>query len=338
MLKYYKKPITANFIVTRNCNGNCIFCGVEHLSNKKTKDIEYEKIQKIIDKLYENEVLRINFFGGEPLIYPDIIKAIKYAKEKEFYTTLITNGIYWKDSFNELSTILDGIAVSLHGTMINHCALTLSNEKIYKKIRSTIEKINQLNIPLTINMTVTSKNYKDIIPFVNELKRNYNIKAFAFNRYISNPELPEIISNSLKLKINQINETLEDIDSLAKIYKDTKFKYAIHFPLCIVKNKELLKYVGDCGFGQNYISIDCMGTIQPCSYTNAILGNILTDDFDTIWNNSEILKDYRKLKWLPKKCKDCELFNKCHSGCKETKSDAFSYDEILDEVIKNEKI
>ena len=337
-MKYYKTPITANFIVTRNCNGNCIFCGVEHMSDKKVKDVDSNQLKTIIDKLYDKNILRINFFGGEPLVYKDITDLVRYAKEKEFFTTLITNGMIWHKEFSDFSNTLDGIAVSIHGSMANHCKLTRSNEKQYQIIRKNMEKINELKIPLTINMTVTANNYMDIKQLVEDLKDEYDIKAFAFNRYISNPELPEELSNSFKLSIKQINETLKEIDGLAKKYKDTVFKYAIHFPLCIVENQDYIKYVGDCGFGQSYVSIDCDGNIQPCSYTYKKLGNIFDDDLEEIWNKDSMLTEYRKLDWLPDKCKKCQLFDICHAGCKETRNCDFSYDEILDEVITSEKV
>ena len=89
MLDFYNTPITANLIITRNCNGNCIFCGVEHKSLQFEKEIKLENIKKIIDILYDNNVLRINFFGGEPTVYPDIIEAVKYAKKREFKLNLM---------------------------------------------------------------------------------------------------------------------------------------------------------------------------------------------------------------------------------------------------------
>lgn len=280
MLDFFRTPLTANFIITRNCNGNCIFCGVEHKSEYFEKDVNLDKIKQIIDILYKNELLRINFFGGEPMIYPEIIEAVKYAKEKGFYTTLITNGILWNNGFDELKNYLDGIAISLHGVKKSHCNLSRSNEKTYEIIRNNIKKINNLGIPLTLNMTVTALNYMDIVDFVEDIMNNYKVSAFAFNRYIPNPNLPEEIRKSMLMNIAQINESLSLIDKVAKKYSNTHFKYAIHFPLCIVKDKNLLNYVGDCGFGQNYISIDCDGNIQPCSYMIEKIGNIFKDDLE----------------------------------------------------------
>lgn len=332
MLEFYKTPTTTNLIITRNCNGNCIFCGVEHKSESFEKEKKLDKIKKIIDILCDNGILRINFFGGEPLVYPDIIEAVKYAKEKGLYTTLISNGIIWLEKNNELKNYLDGIAISLHGKKESHCTLARTNEKIYNIVLNHIKKISDLKIPLTINMTVTAQNYMDITEFVNDMLQKYNISGFAFNRYIPNPELPKDINTSLLMNKEQLNETLVMIDKLSNKYKDVNFKYAIHFPLCIVENKDLLKYVGNCGFGQNYISIDCDGNMQPCSYMYETIGNIFNDNLEEAWNNNDLLKAYRSLEWLPEKCKDCNLFDSCYAGCKETRNMPFSYDILLDEV------
>lgn len=336
MLDFYKTPTTANLIITRNCNGNCIFCGVEHKSNFFEPEKKLNKIKKIIDILYDNGVLRINFFGGEPLVYPDIIKAVKYAKEKGFYTTLISNGIVWSQKNNVLKDYLDGVAISLHGKKESHCNLARTNETFYNLVLKHIEIISDLKIPLTINMTVTAKNYLDIPEFVDDLLKKYNISGFAFNRYIPNPELPNDINESLLMNKNQLNESLIMIDNLSNKYKDINFKYAIHFPLCIIENKDLLKYVGNCGFGQNYISIDCDGNLQPCSYMYEKIGNIFYDNLEEVWHNNDLLKKYRSLKWLPKKCKNCDIFDSCYAGCKETRQAPFSYDILLDEVDNEE--
>lgn len=332
MLEFYKTPLTANLIITRNCNGNCIFCGVEHKSNFFEIEKKIDKIKRIIDILYENDILRINFFGGEPMIYPDIIEAVKYAKEKGFYTTLITNGILWSSKNDEMKNYLDGIAVSVHGNKESHIRLTRTNDTVYNLVLKHIKKISDLKIPLTLNMTVTAQNYLDIPDFVENLLNNYNISGFAFNRYISNPELPDDINNSLLMNKQKLNKSLELIDELSKKYKNVNFKYAIHFPLCIVQNRNLLKYVGCCGFAQNYISVDCDGNIQPCSYMYETIGNLFEDNLEDVWKNSELLKEYRKLEWLPNDCKQCELFENCYAGCKETRNDVFSYDILLDEV------
>lgn len=92
--------------------------------------------------------------------------------------------------------------------------------------------------------------------------------------------------------------------------------YAIHFPKCLIKNKEHRKYLGSCGFGINYCSIDSDGNLKMCSYLPDILGNVFNESLNDIWKNHSFFKQARAGKWLPYLCKKCDIKYKCMSGCK----------------------
>lgn len=326
---HYNQPITANFIITRNCNSNCIFCGVEHKSLIKDTEQEYDKILEIIDKLDTNNVLRINFFGGEPLMYPKILDAISYAKSKGIFTSLVSNGLNITESMcSKLKGNLDSIGISLHGLKEEHESLTRIKNSFDKTIKN-IQILNKYNIPVSINMTVTKNNYKSIEETVDTILKKCKIEYFAFNRCIPNSFIPKEINEKLVPTRENLIESLEIIDKLSDKYKNIKFKYAIHFPHCIVKEKKLRKYIGKCGFGQNYISIDKDGNIQLCSYTNKILGNIFENNLKEIWESNKEIQEYRSEKWLPNKCISCEDKNICMAGCKVSANKGFFAPDIL---------
>ena len=46
------------------------------------------------------------------------------------------------------------------------------------------------------------------------------------------------------MSVKQLNESLAKVDQAAKKHPNVLFRYAIHFPYCVVDNKELLKYFG----------------------------------------------------------------------------------------------
>jgi len=333
MLDYFRTPVTANFILTRNCNGNCRFCGVEHRKDNFAPEAPLEKIESIVDVLYENDVLRINFFGGEPFVYPRVMEAMAYAKELRFYNSAVTNGLYVPRDFEKYAGCLDALAVSVHGTIAEHCALGGVSEKTYRRLRENLSFYSSLGIPLTVNMTVTPSNYRSIPGFVRELMEEYRISAFAFNRFIPSPEAVKNGYGDFIMDAARINESLRLIDLAAGQYPDAMFKYAIHFPYCIVEDESLLKYVGSCGFGQNYFSIDCDGNVQACSYSDRYLGNIFEKPLADIWGGDKDLTDYRALKWLPEKCRLCKHLKSCMTGCKVTGSTMFSPDILLEEGI-----
>lgn len=333
----YNMPITANFIVTRNCNCNCIFCGVEHKSLKKDLESDYNKIKHIIDRLDESGIFRINFFGGEPLVYPHIIKAVKYAKSKNFYTSMVSNGLALSESMCEdFKNTLDVIGISIHGLEDTHNSLTRIPNSFKNAIKS-LKLLNKYNIPVCINMTVTKNNYTEIPQLVSLIVKEAHVTGFCFNRCIPNKCIPDSTNEVLSPTTKELTESLYLIKDLDEKYTDIFFKYSIHFPYCLIKDKSLIKYIGSCGFGQNYISIDEKGNIQLCSYTNEILGNIFEQNLKDLWNNHKELKNYRNENWLPLKCKSCIYKIKCMSGCKASSGKGyFAPDILLKEVCNNE--
>lgn len=79
------------------CHGQFSKCG-RHLRNLRS----WEKVIDNIDyhaKDYKKR--RINFTGGEPLIVHYLDKLIKYAYDKNFNISLITNGVLLNKKFIE---------------------------------------------------------------------------------------------------------------------------------------------------------------------------------------------------------------------------------------------
>jgi radical SAM protein with 4Fe4S-binding SPASM domain len=115
-----------------------------------------------------------------------------------------------------------------------------------------------------------------------------------------------------------------DEEELKKILIETN-KYAkekgIQFnwflPTCY-KNLNPVKL----GFGQRCCSacsvnmmIEPTGDVIPCqSWTQLKLGNILKDDWKSIWNHPES-KKIRSFGYAPKKCDGCSHFELCGGAC-----------------------
>jgi pyruvate-formate lyase-activating enzyme len=70
------------------CNEKCIFCMVEE-EIQKSDDVEYDEAVKRI--LAQPEGTRIEFFGGEPTIYPRFLDLIKLARARGHSCSIATN-------------------------------------------------------------------------------------------------------------------------------------------------------------------------------------------------------------------------------------------------------
>jgi MoaA/NifB/PqqE/SkfB family radical SAM enzyme len=85
-----KRFSTCMVAVTNRCNARCGFCSVPSQTHNGVTP--GDQIERAIDRLYDLSVRYIQFTGGEPLLYPYLIRIIKYASELGMLITVVTNG------------------------------------------------------------------------------------------------------------------------------------------------------------------------------------------------------------------------------------------------------
>ena len=81
----------------------------------------------------------------------------------------------------------------------------------------------------------------------------------------------------------------------------------------------LADFIGGCGAGRFYISIEPNGDIYPCVFfphdEDVRIGNILKDDFEELWKKHQLLKMLRNKDILTENCGSCEYKYTC-GGCR----------------------
>jgi MoaA/NifB/PqqE/SkfB family radical SAM enzyme len=108
-------PFTLEIWPTFDCNLNCIYCW-RQTNIKVENKISGEKYFELINQAKELRVKRIEIDGGgEPMMFPKIIKLIKEIKENGMIGTMTTNGtLFTKNIIRKF--VLEGwdlIAISL---------------------------------------------------------------------------------------------------------------------------------------------------------------------------------------------------------------------------------
>ncbi len=92
-----------NWLLTRKCNLKCDYCGIvrnqpnrpgsypnisHYIKNEMPTEVVIETLGKL--KVHNPEVFNI-FYGGEPLLRPDLADIINYCNDNEIYYTIISN-------------------------------------------------------------------------------------------------------------------------------------------------------------------------------------------------------------------------------------------------------
>jgi sulfatase maturation enzyme AslB (radical SAM superfamily) len=67
--------------IVNTCNNNCLYCLEQEL---RTQD-KYITTEVIETSLINNSESNLTFYGGNPLLHPDLKNIIIIAKENEFH-------------------------------------------------------------------------------------------------------------------------------------------------------------------------------------------------------------------------------------------------------------
>lgn len=102
--------------ITANCNARCLGCryGRDFMPGKA---LTLPTVRKVIDEAAFIGVTSIRFYGGEPLVHPDLVPMIAYATENGINSWISTNGILLDNArFSNLQRAgLRAIAIGLYG-------------------------------------------------------------------------------------------------------------------------------------------------------------------------------------------------------------------------------
>lgn len=86
---YDDRPLQCSLYVTDRCNLDCAYC-TEYDNTQPHPDTE--TLKTWIHKIRSLGTMRLALVGGEPLLHPDIVEIVRYARELGFTTSLTTNG------------------------------------------------------------------------------------------------------------------------------------------------------------------------------------------------------------------------------------------------------
>ena len=76
------------------CNLKCKNCYAANNVRPDTRILNWEKLKKLLDKIIELKVKKIDLLGGEPLLHPCLEKTIKYFSNRvpDGFCGIVTNG------------------------------------------------------------------------------------------------------------------------------------------------------------------------------------------------------------------------------------------------------
>ena len=345
-------PLSVTLLVSYRCNLRCKMCFYYNESERdktckliedRTKEeLTLPQIKDLIDQCAKMKVKVFTIHGGEPLLYPNIFKISKYAKDKGMLVNFVTNGTLLNET----------MAKKIIDAEINHIAFSLDGPKaIHNEVRSmpgTFDRLmkgikilkdmesNGAKIPvLSISTYISAINQKRLAQTLRVIQKT-GIKDWGAgvithntNNLVSKTKKILNIKNDnhigsleeLKDEVKNINLDILNRQREACRIINSHDGYGLNI---IFPSKEAINNyynsdwneVSKCTCRWSRTVISPYGEVFPCvnmSMVNCVVGDIKKQSFKNIWNGEKYINFRRTLKKygvLPICSKCCHINNK----------------------------
>lgn len=329
-----KKSNFKNFRIwtTSGCNANCYYCfekGIQ--TTTMTLQTAQDTISFIKNRLHDNDNLRLEWFGGEPLLNTRIIDCISYEIKKicadkkcKLECLLITNGSLVTQEVankikNEWNIGLVQITLDGYGEYYNR-AKNYNNPTKYNfnVIINSIKWLLDTGIKVTIRMNYDTTNYESLSTLIEFLHIKFlgysNISYYVYPIWSSENFISSTVADGNFIKLVELLVK----NGMGSIRKIARLNY---------KNNACQSW------NENTFTILPDGKISKCCETyNNIIGDIYNGIVDTetfeFWTNPA----------LEEKCNNCTYLPICQGGCKasyfNSMPQCFALKPIIGEFLK----
>ncbi|MHA1769516.1 MAG: radical SAM protein [Candidatus Thorarchaeota archaeon] len=345
-------PFQVVWNVTRTCNLRCKHC-YENAGRAGPDELTTEQALRTIDILADEGVVFIAFSGGEPTLRPDILTLIEHAASRGIYVAIATNAttLTRPETVKKLKEAgLSFVQISLDGVNPQTHDEFRGVRGAYDKTITGIKNCVREDLFVEIAMTVTHYNLREV-PAVIDLSQELGARWFMAYNFIptgrgseivnadltpqereellqylwgkiiskSDPNMIEVLSTAPQLGRIPLQVSNDDIGQVVETFDGQVFPTHFANARLPAKMEGLAEFIGGCGAGRFYVAIEPNGDIYPCVFfphtPQVKVGNILRDDFHTLWTTSQVLLELRDKDLLQDHCGSCEYRYVC-GGCR----------------------
>ncbi len=314
--------------VAHTCNLNCAYCfasqGNYH-GDRAVMSLEVGK--RALDFLIENSPgrtnLEVDFFGGEPLLNWDMIKAlVAYARVREkeagknFRFTLTTNGALVDDHVIQFSNReMSNVVLSLDGRKEVHDRFRVdyagngSWEKIVPKFQRFVEKRGNKNYYMRGTFTHANP---DFLNDIEEMLR-LGFTELSMEPVVCAPDDPSALTaEDLPVVMKQYEQLAE---LMLERHREGKPFTFYHYMIDLKGGPCIYKRLSGCGSGTEYMAVTPWGDLYPCHQfvgeEKFKLGNV----WDGV-SNTAVRDEFAACNvYTREECKDCWAKLYCSGGC-----------------------
>ena len=267
-----------------HCNQKCLHCYAAGQPLSDTPELTTAQWKEILAKLRAANVPQVTFTGGEPTLRADLVELVEAAQW--FVTRLNTNGrLLTPELCRRLyEASLDSVQVTLysHDPAVHNA---LVGAEGFDDTVAGIKNAVAAGLSVSVNTPLCSLNtdYAATVRFVHEL----GVRYVTCSGLIPSGSAEGAESRATRLTEEQLTDVLRRAVTAAE-----ELGMEMDFTSPGWLKEETLRSMGltlvpSCGACLSNMAIAPDGGVIPCQswLSSQPLGNILTDDWDKIWQS-----------------------------------------------------
>ncbi len=305
-------PYRMDLALTYGCNNHCAHCYNEPGRGKTPLTVDQWKL--VLDKMEEIAIPHVVFTGGEPTTLPFLPELVRYAGKLGIVSGLNTNGRLLRNealteelarsSLDHVQITLESAEPDIHDEMVG---VKGAWEETVAGIRMAVK--HQIHINTNTTM-ITSNTSVQSIGKLSDLLVELGVKTIGLNALIRSGKGKDfdkgIPVEQLPPLLNAAKEAAERNGQRLLWYTPTQ--YCAFDPVASGVGYK------SCSAAKYSMCIEPDGNVLPCQSWYRPVGNILKDDWNSIWNSPLCLR-LRNKEYMPAVCRGCERFEICSCGC-----------------------
>ena len=288
------------FEITPRCNFNCVHCYLH--DHHCSEELPLHEVLRIIDILYEKEVLFLTLTGGDIFTRKDFADIYLYAKKKGFIIELYTNGALidekYVQMFKEYPPLL--VDISLYGSCEETYKKVTGVSGAFNRIMKNIRALLDAGIRVSVKAPILNIYYNEL-PKLKDIAESFGIPFRTGFEIFPSVDNDSSVQQYAVSTADALRYEFGEFDKRPRTFGEEEDAEYVD----LLKERPLFR----CKLGRASCAIDYEGNLCACMSFRHAGKPITMETFDEIWKS---FGEYPKMKAdISYRCLQCEAYDLC---------------------------